>query len=113
MSLNNFYFVFSVGLYDAPTSLLSASRGVFREIFIAIQQMDTNEKVEKMLTFPLLMRIDQVTYGCICENPKLFEDEIPPKKANTQQNEPKTQELYHQFTTRFRLEIKPGKIRDI
>lgn len=100
-------------MYDAPTSFLSASRCVLREIFVAIQQMETNEKVGKMLSEPLLMRIDQVTYGCICENPKLFEEEIPPKKANSQLNEPKTQELYHQFTARFRLKIKPGKIRDI
>lgn len=64
-----------------------------------------------MLTKLLLMRIDQATYGCICEYPTYFENETTPRTGSTEDYEMKTKELYRQFNERFRLEIKPRKMR--
>lgn len=63
-----------------------------------------------MLEKPLLMRIDQVIYGYICENPKYFEDEIAAMAGNARQTS--TQDIYRIFKERFDLQIKPRKMRD-
>lgn len=75
-------------------------------------QLKTVKEAENMLTKPLLMKIDQVTYGCICENPRIFEEEITAVIPNRQEHEPKTRELYRSFKARFDLEVTSRKTRD-
>lgn len=61
----------------------------------------------------LLRKIDQVTFGWLCESPQFFENEATPRIGNTNECEPKTAELYRQFKVRFDFEVPPRKIRNI
>lgn len=79
------------------TSKALVRSDILMKIFEVIQAIPTVEKVEEILTKPLIIKLDHSSFGFSCEAPEQFD---------------KVKDAYHQFRVRFALENPSRKMRE-